>query len=68
MSKGFWRPSEGNDSSCSTSKQQNEKKVEVEKCTDDLSDEMQSAVLNCYDYICKKMVENMEQSLRQVKL
>ena len=68
MSKGFRRPWEGNDNSCSTSKQQNEKKVEAEKCADTLSDEMQRAVLNCYDYNWKKMVENMEQSLRQVKL
>ena len=28
--------------------------MDVEKCTEALSDEMQRAALTCYDYICKK--------------
>ena len=46
---------------------QNEKKVEVEKCTEALSDEMQRAVLNCYDYICTTNGRKYG-ALRQVKL
>ena len=60
MSKGLW---EGIDSSCSK-KQQNEKKVEVVKCTEALSDEMQREALNCYDYICNGAIIEASEALK----